>query len=115
MARPKLDIDGEEVRKLAALHCTTAEIAAFYDCSRDTIEGRFSAELNKGRQQGKMQLRDWQLQCARKGNVAMLIFLGKQYLKQSDSPIEPDAAKSPENSKADTINLLVNMLADKKE
>lgn len=84
MARPKLEIDAEQVRKLAAMHCTTQEIAAFFDCSRDTIEGRFSAELNKGRQQGKMQLRDWQLQSARKGNVAMLIFLGKQYLGQSD-------------------------------
>ena len=84
MARPKLDISEDEVQKLASIGCTTSEIAAFFDCHRDTIEGRFSAAFHKGRENGKTRLRRWQLQSAERGNVAMLIWLGKQMLGQSD-------------------------------
>ena len=111
---PKLiEIDPEGVRKLAAMHCTTQEIAAFYDCSRDTIERRFAAELNKGRQQGKMQLRDWQLQSAKKGNVAMLIFLGKQYLGQSDK-VEQSIETSQDSASDSTIDKLVSLIVKEK-
>lgn len=82
--RPRKQIDREAIRKLAALHCTLEEIAAFVGCSTDTIQRNYAAEVDKGRQEGKKQLRDWQIAAARKGNVAMLIFLGKQYLGQSD-------------------------------
>lgn len=95
------------------MHCTTAEIAAFFDCSRDTIEGRFSAELNKGRQQGKMKLRDMQLKCAEKGNVAMLIFLGKQYLGQSDK-IE-ERIETKDLGSDSTIDKLVGLIIKEKK
>lgn len=42
---------------------------------------------------GKRSLRRWQMQTAEKGNVAMLIFLGKQYLGQKDNPDESDNAE----------------------
>jgi hypothetical protein len=84
MARPLLQIDSKEVEKLASIGCSNSEIAAFFECSKDTIEGRFSAELHKGRENGKTRLRRWQLQSAEKGNVAMLIWLGKQMLGQKD-------------------------------
>lgn len=89
MARPKLEIDGTEVEKLASIGCTTQEIAAFFDCSKDTIENRFSAELAKGRENGKTRLRRLQLQAAQKGNVVMLIWLGKQMLGQKEK-VEAD-------------------------
>jgi hypothetical protein len=41
-------------------------------------------ELTKGRENLKQSLRRWQIQSAQKGNIAMLIWLGKQYLDQSD-------------------------------
>lgn len=113
MARPKIDIDAEQVRKLAAMHCTIAEIAAFFDCSRDTIERNYAAEINKGRQQGKMQLRDWQLQSAKKGNVAMLIFLGKQYLGQSDKVEE--RIETRDSGSDSTIDKLVDLIVKEKK
>lgn len=84
MARPKLNIDKEAVFKLAKMHCTMEEMAGFFGCSVDTLERRFADVIDKGRQEGKMKLRDLQLQAANKGNVVMLIWLGKQILGQSE-------------------------------
>lgn len=84
MARPKLEIDEEQVLKLAQHGCTVEEIADFFECSRDTIHGRFSAELRKGKAELKIGLRNWQIAAAKKGNVAMMIWLGKQLLGQVD-------------------------------
>lgn len=84
MARPLLPIDPEEVLKLAQIGCRTQEIADFLGCSKETIEGRFYAELEKGRADLKMTLRRMQIQAAQRGNVAMMIWLGKQMLGQVD-------------------------------
>lgn len=85
MARPKIQIDAKQVQDLASVGCKTTEIARLLDCSADTIERRFAGELRKGRENLKISLRQWQLAAAKKGNVVMLIWLGKQYLGQSDT------------------------------
>lgn len=90
MARPKLNIDPKTVLQLAELGCKTKEIANFIGCDEDTITGRFSAELLKGRTNVKMSLRRWQLDAAKKGNVVMQIWLGKQMLGQSDAPSDSE-------------------------
>lgn len=90
MARPRLKIDPIEVEKLAAMHCTMKEMAAFFNCSVDTLELRFPDVIAKGREKGKIKLRRLQLQAAEKGNVVMLIWLGKQILGQSDQNVERD-------------------------
>jgi len=82
MARPPIEIDAEQVLKLAQLGCKTEEIADYFKCSTDTIQRRFAAELTKGRADLRMSLRRWQLASAQKGNVVMLIWLGKQMLGQ---------------------------------
>lgn len=84
MARPRKVIDKTEVEKLAAMGCSNIEIGSFFDCSADTIERRFAGELRKGREKGKIKLRRLQWQAAEKGNVVMLIWLGKQVLGQRD-------------------------------
>lgn len=84
MARPPLEIDEETVEKLAAIHCTMKEIAAVVGCSVDTLERRFADTVKKGRDKGKTSLKRWQWKAAEKGNVSMLIWLGKQYLDQKD-------------------------------
>lgn len=84
MARPKAKIDADQVEKLAHIGCTTKEIAGFFEVSEDTIERRFAGELRKGREGGKIRLRRLQLQAAEKLNPAILIWLGKQMLGQSD-------------------------------
>jgi len=84
MARPKLNIDPKLVQDLASIGCKTSEIAIVVGCSVDTLDGRFSEELAKGRENLKISLRRWQLEAAKKGNTSMLIWLGKQLLQQTD-------------------------------
>lgn len=80
MARPKLQISNDDVEKLAAIGCTTKEIAAFFDCSDDTIERRFAGPLHKGREKGKTRLRRSMWQAVERGNITMMIWLSKQIL-----------------------------------
>lgn len=84
MGRPKLQIDPERVLRLARWHCPYTEIAADVGCSVDTLERRFADLIAKGREQGKRSLRRMQWKAARAGNVVMLIWLGKQYLNQTE-------------------------------
>ena len=84
MARPRLEIDGDQVRKLAALHCSVDEIADILGCGRDSIYRHCKEDLNKGRAEGKMRMRTMQFKAAQNGSAAMLIWLGKQILNQKD-------------------------------
>ncbi len=95
MARPKVVIDADQVYKLAQLGCRLGEIADYFNVSHDTIERRFASELEKGRSELKMTLRRWQLDSAKKGNVAMQIWLGKQMLGQVEKT-ELQLAKIPD-------------------
>lgn len=90
MARPKKVISEKQVLELARIHCTVAEMAAVLDCSKDTLERRFAALIEKGRSDGRTSLRRKQFDAATrgKGNVTMLIWLGKQHLGQTDKPQE---------------------------
>jgi len=91
MARPKKTIDKDMVLKLATMHCTNVEIASFFECDVKTITNRFSKILTIGREQGKLRLRQLQWKAATKGNIKMLIWLGKQYLGQTENmKIQPD-------------------------
>ena len=91
MARPKKDIDVIEFKKLCGLQCTLSEIAGFFDCSEDTIERWCKRELKlsfadafkKHSSEGKISLRRAQFRLAEK-NASMAIWLGKQYLNQTD-------------------------------
>lgn len=84
MGRPKKTIDPKMVRNLAKIGCKISEIAIVMECSRDTLERRFAAVFIKEHELLKTSLRRMQWASARKGNVAMQIFLGKQLLGQSD-------------------------------
>lgn len=92
MARPQIPIDPDVVEKLAAIHCTMKEIAAVVECSVDTLERRFAEIIKQGRDKGKTSLKRWQWKAAEKGNVTMQIWLGKNYLGQSDGKMEAEAA-----------------------
>ena len=84
MARPKLKIDESLVEKLAAIQCTPREIGAIVGCSEDTILGRFSALVSKGKEHGRMSLRRAMFKRAISGNATMMIWLSKQYLGMTD-------------------------------
>lgn len=84
MGRPRKQIDPEQVRALAGIGCTHEEIAAVLKCSPDTLTRRFADALKEGKEHAKASLRRMQWQAAENGNVAMLIWLGKQLLGQRD-------------------------------
>ncbi len=90
--RPRKKIDRKEFEKLCGLQCTVEEIAAWFDCSVDTIERwcereygqKFADVFSEKRSYGKISLRRTQWQLAEK-NASMAIFLGKNYLGQRDA------------------------------
>ena len=84
MGRPRKQINPRLVEKLARIGCNVDEISIILECSKDTLQRRFAAEMLKGKENLKMRLRRKQVLVALRGNVAMLIWLGKQYLGQSD-------------------------------
>lgn len=87
MARPRKEIDFKMVEQLAAIMCTQEEIASVLGVSVDTLKRRpgFAEASKKGRDMGKTSLRRYQFVLAKK-SAAMGIFLGKQYLGQTDKP-----------------------------
>ena len=85
MARPQKQIDEKQVEQLAAINCSLAEMAAVLDCSVDTLDRRFAEVIKKGRAAGRMSLKRKQYEVGMKGNVSMLIWLGKQTLGQRDN------------------------------
>lgn len=84
MARPRKQIDPEQVSELAKIGCTHEEMAAVLKCSPDTLTRRFAECIKEGRECGKSSLRRLQWESAYKGNIGMQIWLGKQWLGQRD-------------------------------
>ncbi|WP_193211445.1 hypothetical protein [Luteolibacter marinus] len=89
--RPALEFDLGEVEKLGMLGATAAEIAAWFNCGLRTIErrmgkaeGDFRMAYDRGFGRLKISLRRQQIEAAKSGNTAMLIWLGKQLLDQAD-------------------------------
>ena len=83
------DISQTELEKLAALQCTHAEIAAWFGVTERTIERRlrnpkFAAILERGKHKGRISLRRQQMRLVEEGSASMAIFLGNNYLKQTD-------------------------------
>ena len=85
MGRPKkYNLDTKQIEQLASFGCTNIEIASFFGCDESLIRKSYSEYIAKGRDSGKIRLRQYQWASAKKGNVAMLIWLGKQMLGQTD-------------------------------
>ena len=81
----------EEVYKLAQIGCKNQEIADWFSIDENTLTYNFSEELRKGRESLKQSLRRAQIKLALNGNAVMLIWLGKNILGQSDSPLDSEA------------------------
>ena len=92
MARPRIDIDTDQFKKLCSIQCTLSEIAGWFRCSEDTIERWCKRELKTSFAEafktfsvdGKISLRRTQFRMA-ETNCSMAIWLGKQYLGQKES------------------------------
>lgn len=85
--RPRKQLDPQLLERLAACGCTLNEMAAVMGCSRRTLERRFANAIEAGRLRGRSSLRHKQFQLAVRGDRTMLIWLGKQYLGQTDQMV----------------------------
>lgn len=92
MGRPKVTIDWKKVTALCQILCTKEEIASILEIDADTLNAHCKSEYNQTfsayyKQKcvgGKMSIRRRQFEVAMAGNVAMLIWWGKNNLGQSD-------------------------------
>ena len=95
MGRPKKNLSKEQwasVDYMCMIHCTGEEIAGVLGMDYDTLnrnckdqKGCYISEYIKQHQNGgKMSLRRAQWKSAENGNVTMQIWLGKQWLNQTD-------------------------------
>lgn len=91
VGRDKKIVPPDEVYKLAAIGCKNVEIAEWFGVTEDAISRNFAAELEKGRAQVRISLRRAMLTNAQNMNAAVQIFLAKNLLGMSDSPINTEA------------------------
>ncbi len=115
MARPRSEFDWSLVESLAILEASESFVAerllakeneeinaksiqAKIKLIQRRIEERFNCSFVQYRTQKqearKIQLRGWQWKAAEKGNPALLIWLGKNYLNQSDNPEPTDSPEA---------------------
>jgi DNA invertase Pin-like site-specific DNA recombinase len=85
-------LDKEMIERLALIMCSYEEIAMVMNTSVDNLKKRYKDVIEKGRAEGKKGLRRAQYEKAVKDkDVRMLIFLGKNYLEQSDTPQDTES------------------------
>lgn len=90
--RPRLLLNDEgkkTIEKLAKLMCTDEEIANMLGVTIETLQAEHNIDAfleykKRGQGEAKASLRRWQFKTAEKGNATLLIWLGKQYLDQTD-------------------------------
>ena len=91
VGRDKVVIPEEQVAQLSQYHCTNKEMADFFGVPLQTFVDNFRDIITKNRIITKQRLRKAQLDLAlNKHDRVMLIWLGKQMLGQTDSPISED-------------------------
>ena len=98
MARPKKIINQKQFEAMCAIQCTKEEICNVLDVTDKTLNNwcnevygqDFSVVFRQKRDGGKTSLRRNQWKLAENGNSTMQIWLGKQILKQSESPIQDE-------------------------
>lgn len=85
VGRPKKTIAYKTVEQLASIMCTQEEISSMLDISVRTLQRdtEFCRVYKKGLDKGKMSLRRKQFSMSDR-NATMAIWLGKQYLGQTD-------------------------------
>lgn len=115
MARPCKEIDQKQFENLCGLQCTLEEICGWFNVTDKTLDGwckrtygvSFSEVFKQKRGAGKISLRRAQFRLAEK-NANMAIWLGKQYLGQTDKADHEDAKTRSDNDPI-TTSLLEEM------
>lgn len=92
--KEKLELSEEQrIEKLASYGLTNKEISEALGYDENTLKRNFEIFLIKGKANLKERLKRKQIQVAMQGNVTMLIWLGKQYLGQTEKVEESGELK----------------------
>ena len=108
--RPLIAINWKQVDQMCAIHCTGDEQAAILEISYDTLNRAckrdkkmsFADYFRQKSASGKMSLRRRQYSEAMEGNTTMLVWLGKNWLDQTDK----------QEVKQEVVNTTVNIVKD---
>ena len=108
--RPLIAINWKQVDQMCAIHCTGDEQAAILEISYDTLNRAckrdkkmsFADYFRQKSAGGKMSLRRRQYSEAMEGNTTMLVWLGKNWLDQTDK----------QEVKQEVVNTTVNIVKD---
>lgn len=92
IGRPKKEFDRETFEGLCEIQCPKHEICSVLRIDNNTLDRMISEEYNdtfsniykRYSDGGKMSLRRWQREAAKRGNATLLVWLGKQDLGQRD-------------------------------
>ena len=84
MPRRKVVVDVKVVEAMAFVGATNQEIGDILGMSERSVRRQFAEILTKSHSQRRVKLREMQWKAAQNGNTAMLIWLGKQHLGQSE-------------------------------
>lgn len=111
MPRPRKNISQSQFETLCGIGCTKTEICAVFDCDEKTLTAwckrtykmGFSEAYKTRRDKGNASLRRLQFKEAEKGNVTMLIWLGKQWLGQSEKPAGADPPEPEINDEVEEL------------
>jgi uncharacterized protein YfbU (UPF0304 family) len=79
-------INMDKLKSAAKYQASDKDLASQFNLSLDQLKNNYGKIIDKARAQGKEALRIMQFEKAMQGDTKMLIWLGKQYLSQSDNP-----------------------------
>ena len=84
VGRPRLELDEDQILKLAQCGMTDIEMCNLLEISKDTLQN-FRAIIKKGRSNLSQSIKRTQLEVAlREKDKTMLIWVGKQYANQTE-------------------------------
>ena len=84
MPKVKAIVDVNILKNLAARMLPVKEIASILNVRPSQLGGKYKEIIQEGYERGKANIRFKQFEAVEKGNVIMLIWMGKQYLGQRD-------------------------------
>tara|TARA_R110001606_G_C15316121_1_gene644165 strand:- start:989 stop:1339 length:351 start_codon:yes stop_codon:yes gene_type:complete len=95
LGKPPIELDTNQIARLASIQCSVREIASVMGVCKDVIYNNFMDAVNEGREKGKVSLRRRQWEVADEGDTRMLIHLGKHWLDQRDDKPENTEDNKP--------------------
>lgn len=117
VSKPRKPIDWNLVDKLLMAGCSSTEIAPHFDITDETLQERTVKEKGMGysaysatlRSKGESCLRAKQFEKALKGDNTMMVWLGKNRLKQKDNP-DQTINSAPNQTEIDFNNVIAHLI-----